>query len=225
MGKNIHDGHRKRMRERFKEVGFDGFSDYNVVEMLLFYSQSRKDTNELAHKLLDEFHSLPELLEADYESLAAVEGVGENTAVLLKLIPAISRRYMEESCLPRQVIEDSTDAAGYLIAKYMYEPREVAYALFLNSSNRIIACKRISEGVVNGTEFSVKLLVETAVRYKASGVIISHNHPHGVAAPSNEDEKATPVIKNALALVNITLLDHIIVAGDTYCSFANLGIM
>ena len=225
MGNNIHDGHRKRMRERFKEVGFDGFSDYNVVEMLLFYSQSRKDTNELAHKLLDEFHSLPELLEADYESLVGIEGVGENTAVLLKLIPAISRRYMEESSLPKQRIVEPSDAAGYLMAKYMYETKEIAYALFLSSSGRIISCKRISEGVVNGTELSVRQLVETAVKSKASGVIISHNHPHGVAAPSKEDEKATPVIKKALGLVDITLLDHIIVAGNTYCSFVNLGIM
>ena len=103
----IHDGHRQRMKSRFLEVGLDGFNDHNALEMLLFYALPRKDTNELAHELLNHFGSLAAVLEADHKALSEIDGIGENAAVLLKLIPDISRRYMEEITAPRKSVESA----------------------------------------------------------------------------------------------------------------------
>lgn len=213
------------MKKRFAEVGLSGFNDHNALEMLLFYAVGRKDTNELAHKLLMHFGSLPAVLEADYESLCAFEGVGENTAVLLKLVPEISRRYMEDKSFPKKSLTSTDEAAKYLTAKFMYETNELSYALMLDNSGGIIACKRISNGIVNATDVAIRMLVETAMRYKAVSVIIAHNHPHGAPLPSREDEYCTKTVKKALELVEITLLDHIIVGENSYCSLNNKGLM
>lgn len=204
------------MRERFTEVGLEGFNDHNALEMLLFYAVGRKDTNELAHALLNRFGSLSGVLEADFKELCGVDGVGENTAVLLRLIPEISRRYKEQLALPRKQIVNAQVAVDYFTAKFMYETNELSYALLLDNGDRIIACRRISNGTVNGTDLAIRTLVETAMKNKAVSVILAHNHPHGLPLPSREDEYCTELVRKALELVDIKLLDHIIV-GENSC--------
>lgn len=221
----IHDGHRQRMKSRFSEAGLDGFNDHNALEMLLFYAIPRKDTNELAHKLLKHFGSLPAVLEADYKALSEVEGMGESAAVLLKLVPAISRRYMEQISIPKKSIGSAGEIGKYFLSKFMYEPDEVAYALLLDNANRVITCKEISKGIVNATEIGIRMLVELAMKHKAASVIIAHNHPSGLPNPSREDESCTELVKNALDIVGIELLDHIIVGGGVYYSMKTNGVM
>ena len=221
----VHDGHRQRMKSRFSEVGLDGFNDHNALEMLLFYALPRKDTNELAHKLLMYFGSLPAVLEADYKSLSEIDGIGENAAVLLKLIPEISRRYMEQVSVPKKSIESADEVGKFFLSKFMYEQDEIAYALLLDNASRVIACKAISKGIVNATEIGVRMLVETAMKYKAASVIIAHNHPNGLPTPSHEDEYCTGIVKNALDLVGVELLDHIIVGSGMYHSLKQNRVM
>ncbi len=221
----VHDGHRERMKSRFVEAGLDGFNDHNALEMLLFYAVPRKDTNELAHRLLKRFGSLAGVFEASYEELLSVDGIGENAATLVKLIPAVSRRYLLTKSLPTKTVRRSEDAGAYFVARFMYEVNEMAYALLLNSSNGVIACKQISSGIVNATEISVRMLVEAAIKSNAAGVIIAHNHPGALPVPSKEDEYSTALIRKALELVDIKLLDHIIVGGKEYRSLNKLGLM
>lgn len=221
----VHDGHRERMKSRFVEAGLDGFNDHNALEMLLFYAVPRKDTNELAHRLLKRFGSLAGVFEASYEELLSVDGIGENAATLVKLIPAVSRRYLLTKSLPSKTVRRSEDAGAYFVARFMYEVNEMAYALLLNSSNGVIACKQISSGIVNATEISVRMLVEAAIKSNAAGVIIAHNHPGALPVPSKEDEYSTALIRKALELVDIKLLDHIIVGGKEYRSLNKLGLM
>lgn len=221
----VHDGHRKRIKERFAENGLDGFNDHNAVELLLFYALPRKDTNELAHKLLKHFGSLTALLEADYSELCAFDGIGENAAVLLKLIPQLSKRYQEQKSLPAKRITCIEAAGNFFVAKFMYETNEYAYGMFLDSKNAIINIKQISSGVVNATEIGVRQLVETALKCKASGVILAHNHPQSPPIPSREDEYCTSLIKQALSMVDIELIDHIIVGEGKFQSMNNLHIM
>lgn len=221
----VHDGHRERMKSRFVQVGIDGFNDHNLLEMLLFYAVPRKDTNVLAHALLDHFGSLTAVLEADFEELKAVDGIGNNAATLLKLAPQISKRYLEEKSVPKSVINSAAAAGEYLVAKYLFEVDEVSYALLLNANHGLIACKQISRGVVNATEVGVRQLVETAIKNNASSVIISHNHPDGPPLPSKEDEYCTELVSKALSLVDIKLLDHIIVAGKEFQSLNKSGFM
>lgn len=222
---SVHDGHRERMKSRFAEAGLDGFNDHNALEMLLFYAIPRKDTNELAHRLLRKFGSLAAVFEASHAELMAVDGIGESAATLIKLVPEVSRRYMLTKSLPAKSIRRPEDAGPYFVAKFMYEVNEVAYVLLLNASNGIIACRELSHGVVNATEIGIRTLVEAAIKSNAASVIIAHNHPGAMPLPSKEDEYSTHLIKKALDLVNIKLLDHIIVSGKDYHSLNKYGLM
>lgn len=112
----VHDGHRERMKSRFVEAGLDGFNDHNALEMLLFYAVPRKDTNELAHRLLKNFGSLAAVFEASHAELMHVDGIGENAATLIKFIPEISRRYLLTKSLPNKVIRRNEDAGEYFVA-------------------------------------------------------------------------------------------------------------
>lgn len=220
-----HDGHRQRIKERYAETGLEGFSDHTVLEFLLFYAVPRKDTNELAHLLLEHFGSLTAVLEADKDDLMQVNGIGDNAATLLSLIPQISRRYMENRTAPKRQIKDSKDAAQYFVSKFAYEYNEVVYAMFLDTKHNIICTRKLAKGVVNGVELSVRTLVEACIKLRAQAVIVAHNHPNADIAPSSEDEFFTLSLKKALYLVDIDLLDHIIVSGNEYLSLKRLGVM
>lgn len=220
----VHDGHRQRMKGRFREAGAAAFDDHNLLEMLLFYAVPRRDTNELAHKLINRFGTYSGVLEASIDELMSVDGIGESAAVLIKLVPEMNKRYMQRSN-DSDTISSASAAGKYFVSKFAYETVEVAYAMFLDSKNRIIACREISRGVVNATEICIRAIAEQALACKATSVIIAHNHPDGIPVPSAEDELTTQKIKLALSTVGIKLADHIIVGGDQYVSFVSYGLM
>ncbi|NCB50928.1 MAG: DNA repair protein RadC [Clostridia bacterium] len=224
---DIHDGHRKRLKRRFAEYGLDNFEDINAIELLLFYAVPRQDTNAIAHALIDRFGSLDEVFEASITELEKVEGVGENTALLLKLIPQISRRYLisKNNCKRGTILSSTTQAGSFILPLFMYEKSEVVYIICLDSQCKVLCCKKLSQGVVNAAEVSVRRIVEIALNSNAVSVILAHNHTCGLALPSREDEITTRRIASALALVGIDLKDHIIVAGEDYISFADSGLM
>lgn len=213
------------MKARYKDHGLDNFNDVNVLELLLFYAIPRKDTNEIAHALLDHFGSLDRVLEASIPELEAVPGVGESSALLISLIPQIMRRYLtvKKSCV--STISGSADAGRYLVPRLMFEKDEKLLLLCLDAKKSVISCVNLGSGVVNAVDVNVRKIVENAVRHRANTVILAHNHPGGVALPSREDERLTIEIAAALKLVGIPLVDHIIVAGDDYVSFADSGML
>lgn len=221
----VHDGHRERVKSRFREAGANAFDDHNLLELLLFYAVPRRDTNELAHELINRFGSYSAVLEASIDELMTVDGIGESAAVLIKLVPEMNKRYMHRNNADDSAISTSSAAGKYFLAKFAYETVEVAYAMFLDSKNRIISCREISRGVVNGTNISVRAIAEQALACKATSVIIAHNHPDGVPVPSAEDELTTQKIKVALSTVGIRLTDHIVVSGEQYVSFVDYGLM
>lgn len=221
----VHDGHRERVKSRFREAGANAFDDHNLLELLLFYAVPRRDTNELAHELINRFGSYSAVLEASIDELMTVGGIGESAAVLIKLVPEMNKRYMHRNNADDSAISTSSAAGKYFLAKFAYETVEVAYAMFLDSKNRIISCREISRGVVNGTNISVRAIAEQALACKATSVIIAHNHPDGVPVPSAEDELTTQKIKVALSTVGIRLTDHIVVSGEQYVSFVDYGLM
>ena len=213
----VHDGHRQRMKRRFLEHGLDNFDDVNVLELLLFYAQPRQDTNAMAHALLDRFGSLSAVLEARPAELRNVNGIGDNAAALLGLIPAVSRRYL---------LDKSPAAAGrYFIPRFMYETEEVVYALLLDARKQPICCRELSRGTVNAAEINARRLAELSLERRASAVILAHNHLSGVALPSAEDEIATAQLRRALGLLGVELSDHIIVAGCEYVSMSESGLL
>lgn len=221
----VHDGHRERMKNKLLEQGLDVFDDHNVLELLLFYSMPRKDTNPLAHELLNHFGSLEAVFEAPAEELSKINGIGENTITLLKLIPEVSRRYFIDKNKFDNILDSSKKAGEYLIARYMYERDEVVYVICLDSKCKVICCKELFRGVANSAEISVRKIAELALAKNATSIIISHNHTSGIALPSIEDEIATKRIKTALASMGIALSDHIIVADDDFVSMADSGLL
>ncbi|MGI5936828.1 MAG: RadC family protein [Oscillospiraceae bacterium] len=213
------------MKKRFLQYGLDDFDDHNVLELLLFYALPRRDLNPLAHQLLERFGSLSGVLEASVYELKRVPGMGESAAVLLKLIPQVSRRYLMSKNSHCDILDSTTKAGQYLLPLFMYERDEVVYMVCLDAKRKVISCRELSRGVVNTAEVSIRKIVEFALANNATSVIISHNHTSGIALPSYEDEMTTLQIKAALEMVGIALADHIIVAGDDYVSFAESGLL
>lgn len=222
---SVHDGHRERMKSSFKKNGLDSMNDVNALELLLFYSIPRRDTNVIAHALLDHFGSLSRVFSASIQELCAVEGVGENTAVLISMILQLVRKSMVSDAEKITVIKNSKDAGKYLVPRFAFEQDEVALLVCLDSQKRVIGCFELGRGVVNKVSVDVRKVVELALRYKASSVILSHNHPDSFALPSLADTAMTEQIYRSLRLVGITLADHIIVSGKDYVSYLDSGML
>lgn len=221
---SIHDGHRERLRKRFREEGLDGFSEIQVLELALFYVISRKDTNPIAHALLDHFGSLAQVLEAPVEELCKVPGVGENTAVYLHMITELGRFYMVSRTSQTKVLTTLEQCAEYMLPLFYGRRVETVFLLCLDAKCKVLCCKEVAEGSVNAAGISVRKVVETALGANATSVVLAHNHPSGVAVPSGEDVQTTRRIAAALAAVEVHLVDHIVVADEDYVSMAQSGV-
>ena len=220
---SIHNGHRDRMKKRFVQHGLDNFDDHNVLELLLFYALPRGDVNPLAHALINHFGSLSAVLDAPLDELIAVSGIGENTAVLMKVIPQISRRYLISRGSMEDILNSTRKSGAYLIPYFYGERDEVVYMVCLDAKCKVINCKLMFRGSVNSASVSVRKIVENALAYNSTSVIIAHNHTSGIALPSEEDKLTTTLIANALRAVDIELTDHIIVADDDFVSLSDSG--
>lgn len=222
---DVHSGHRERLRSRFLEHGLDNFNEINALELLLFYCVPRRDTNPIAHALLDQFGSLDGVFQASIQELCQVSGVGETSAALIRLVPQLMKKSMTTKAMLTDVIRSSEDAGRYLAPRFAFERDEVVFMLCLDSQKRVICCTEMGRGVVNSVETNVRRIVETALKAKAAAVIFAHNHPDGIAVPSVEDRLVTKQINSSLALVGIPLVDHIIFSGDDFVSFADSGLL
>jgi len=222
---SIHDGHRQRVRARFLNHGLDNFDDITALELLLFYARPQGDTNPLAHALLDRFGCLTSVLEASVSELTQVPGVGETTAALLKLIPAMARRYLIQKVSDDDVIDTPTRAGSFFMPYFLGAREERIYALFLDIRRRPMGCMELSRGVVSAVEMNARHLAAAALERNASFVMLAHNHLSGVALPSTEDEESTRRLAEALRLVGVILCDHIVVAGCDYVSMCECGML
>ena len=212
----MHKDHRKHTKDRFLSEGLDSFEPHNVLELLLFYSIPQKDTNETAHMLINRFGSLSAVFGAPYDDLLTVPGISEHSATLIKLIPAISRRYAMEKNSKVTKLSSIEDIGKYLVARYLGVTEETVLLLLLDNKFGLIDCVKVHEGSVNSSAITMRKLIETALFKRASMVVLAHNHPSGVALPSSDDLFTTQQVKRAFDLVEIGMLAHIIVAGDTF---------
>lgn len=220
-----HKDHRQRKRDQFYHHGSDAFADHELLELLLFYGIPRKDVNPLAHALLEEFGSLEAVFAAPVETLEQVDGVGRSTAVLLKLVPHLMRR-AHISSVAKETVLDTVDRIGdFFLNLFLAESNEVMYQLCLDAKGRKLNCRKISEGDPASINVNTRTIVQNALKCNAVMVAIAHNHPSGVAFPSHADKIATTQIRDALSAVNVTLIDHIVVANDDYISFRNDGLL
>lgn len=214
----IHQGHRGRLKQRFLESGLDAFSDYHILELLLFYVLPRRDTNVLAHRLMQRFGSLSGVLDAPIQELSEVEGIGDSAAAYLKLFSQVARVYFNDKLKDGVVLDTAEKVGEYLIPKYIGIMHEMVLLVCLDSKGKVQSCTAVMEGTINATQVSVRKIIETAVRNNAASVILSHNHPSGLAIPSRDDIVTTQKIEQALALISVHLVDHIIVADNDWVS-------
>lgn len=218
---NEHAGHRDRMRKRFMEHGLDNFDDHNVLEMLLFYALPRKDTNLLAHHLLDAFGALAGVFDASPEALMTVNGIGENAAILIHFVPEAARRYLISKAEPGKVLPDSAAAGRFLIPRFFNCKNETVYLVCLDAAMKLLDCRPLGQGTADTANVSIRQIVQIALSQNASAVILAHNHTNGIALPSQEDLASTLRIQEALAMVGVTLVDHLVVAGEDFVSMAD----
>lgn len=226
---SIHDGHRKRLRDRYLREGLDNFEEVNVLELLLFYCMPRVDTNPLAHNLLARFKTFNAVLEASPMELMEVPGVGQNVAAFLTLIKESWRYYgvkaneKIKSVDMVNKVETINQCGAYMLPYFINRNVETVFLLCLDAKGKIIGCPMIGEGSVNSASISVRKIVEIAINSNATSVVLAHNHPSGVAIPSIDDIQTTKRLGKALSAVEIILVDHLVFGDGDFVSIAQSG--
>lgn len=206
-----HSGHRQRLKERFKKEGLSNFEVHNAMELLLFYSVPYKDTNDIAHLLIDRFGSLRNVIDAPYEELIKVKGVGENSALLIKLIKDILNLSIKDYNKNVLCLSDTWISKIYCQRLLMGKTVEEVHVICLDNSNNVLHHEEVASGTVNRTNVDLRLIIETALRHNSASIIVAHNHPRGSTQPSVDDVEFTANLKSLLFTLGIHLEDHIIV--------------
>ncbi len=220
---SLHEGHRQRLRDRFRKEGLTHFQEHEVLELFLFYCLPRRDTNELGHALIERFGSLANVLQTPPEELAKLPGMGENAATFLTLIAQLERYYMMHKNDDR-ILANLEDCGRYLEGCFRNRRNETVMLLCLDAKCKLISCTEVGEGSVNSAAVPIRRVVELALGVNATSVVLAHNHPSGLALPSGEDIQTTKRVALALDAVEISLVDHIIVADDDYVSLRQSGL-
>lgn len=222
----MHDGHRKRMKERFKKDGsFENFAQHEVLEMLLYSTIARGDTNPIAHELITKFGSIANVFDADPEALKQVHGIGESSAYLLSMIPHLCRVY-NETKWDRKIMLGTTDLAGqYAINLFIGKMQEEFRIICVDSNRQVFYQGCVTKGTINEVAAYPRLVVAEVLAHNAQNVILAHNHPGGSVFPSDNDMQATKQLIQALEAIDVSVIDHIIVSGNQYYSMAEKGIL
>jgi DNA repair protein RadC len=222
-GKPHQTGHRKRLRQRYVEKGASSLAEYEMLELLLTYVRAQKDVKPEAKRLLRKFGSIREVLDADRELLMEIDGIGIQTATLIKLVKDLGTAYLRHKQIKRKKVNGAYDIIDYLKATVGSNPNEQFLVLYLNTMNEVLADELMDEGVVNTAVIYPRKIIENALKHNASALIIAHNHPSGDAAPSSDDIHLTRTLKQIGAGLGIEVQDHIIVTKHKFVSFSATG--
>jgi DNA repair protein RadC len=219
------EGHRERLRQRFLHAGLEGFHDYEVIELLLTLATPRKDCKEAAKAALARFRTLQGVFEAASDELLEVPGIGPKNMLGIKLVRAVSQRFLEKKAVGKQAVTNSRELFDYLIATLRDRARECFKAVFLDSKNRVIDVQTLAEGTLTGASVYPREVVAAALRAHAAALIFAHNHPSGDPQPSAEDVAVTRQLVFAGRIMGITVHEHLIIGDGGYYSFADQGLI
>ena len=206
----MHEHHRERMRERIFRDGTENLADHEILECLLFGSRGRGNTNDIAHRLLAEFDSIRGVLSAEPDMLMQVEGVGPQSAMLIKICLEICRRCITPDHSNTFRYTAMSDILDYLFPKFLGATNEKLYMLLFNNRMNLLDCVLVSEGSVTTTDIPFARINDIIVRKKAATVLLAHNHPNGLAVPSQNDTDMTDAMLQYLNSIDITFLEHLI---------------
>jgi len=221
---HYHD-HRKRLRERFERGGERALQNYEILELLLTYAIPRKDVKPVAKELIDTFGSLAGVLDADGEKLASVSGIGPRSAALIPLVKELCASYMTEKMRGRDLLGSPHAVVNFARLKLAGSANEQFMVIFLNVKNELIEFETMYEGTIDRAVVYPRRVMESALAHHAAGIILVHNHPSGHPDPSAEDKSITRAIAEAGRGLDIRVLDHVVVGGDGYYSFAEQNIL
>ncbi len=222
----MHEGHRQRLKKRFLEEGLSSFEDHEVLELMLFYAVPQGDTNPLAHRLIEKFSSLSDVLNASVEELCTVKGVKEHTAVFIKMMPELLQYFAGLAVREKKILSTSHDAGMFVCGMIGYLQKEVFGVICLDAQRRVLAFEIIEEGTVSRSNVSPRKVAECAIRHNASSVIFAHNHPSGTLCASENDRMLTARLCDLLEGMEIQVVDHIIATqGDKYLSMCDSSLM
>jgi DNA repair protein RadC len=224
-GAPLHHGHRQRLRDRFLKTGPDGLPDYELLELVLFRAIPRRDTKDLAKRLIARFGSFAEVVNAPAERLREVKGLGQSAIAEFRLIQAATLRVAKARIVERPALTSWSQVVDYLRIAQGFESREQFRILFLDKRNTLIADEVQGRGTVDHTPVYVREVVKRALEVSATAIILVHNHPSGDPTPSKADVDMTKLIVDALKPVGIAVLDHVIVGRNGHASLKGLRLM
>lgn len=220
--KNVHKGHRERLREKVIKNGINSLAEHEVMELILFYSLAQRNTNDLAHKLIDSFGSVSKVLDASEDELMKIKGISKTTVFILKSIPQISSYYLnDKNNRKTKRIHGCNDAFKFIAPKFVGQTRERIMMIFLSNASEILGYDFVSQDIINSTQITSRKIIELCIKYNATRVIIAHNHPSGLLTPSSDDFITTKMVIDCLKTIDVELLDHMIIGKGEYLSMAN----
>lgn len=218
MEKNAHQGHRSRMFARIEKYGWESLSDHELVEVMLYFCIARANTNGIAHALLEKFGSIKAILDANQKELMTVKGIGPRSAFMIKMLPAILCRYLTDASGKTYRYDTVGKIGEYLYCKFLGTDREQLYMMLFNNRLNLIDCVLISEGVINCSEVMMRKISENIIHSNASLIVLAHNHPQGMAIPSQSDRENTEILRTHVENMGVQLLDHLVFADQKYAS-------
>jgi DNA repair protein RadC len=208
---------------KFLESGLSGFHDYEILELLLSVATPRKDCKEQAKAALKQFKTLQGVIEATPDELQKIHGIGPKNIFGIKFVHAVAERYREKNIIKKDPIRSSKALFDYLYHSLRDKEREIFKVIFLDAQNRIITVETLFEGTLTASAVYPREVIQAALRHRAAGLFLVHNHPSGEPRPSREDELVTRQLVRACRVVGITVHEHIIIGDNTYFSFADHG--
>lgn len=223
--KNLHAGHRQRMKETFYKTGFKNMQPHQILEMVLFNTIPYVDTNGIAHQLIDRFGSLSGVFDADPDELLEIPAVKPATVFLLKMIPELAREYYADRSGKVGRVSSADDLARLFQPDFVGRSREVVALILLSSAGKVVYHDVLHEGSVNSVPVYKRRIMELCLKYNATAAVLAHNHPSGSVMPSSNDMRTTRSLSAALAAVDVTFQDHFIFTDDDYMSMRSSGWM
>lgn len=217
MADNPHAGHRERMKRKYLEHGIETLEPHEMVEILLYYAIPQKDTNPIAHRLIKTFGTVSGILNAPPDALTQIEGVTSSAAAYLRLIGDVHRHCERESTPPGTVLNTTRALRNYLWPYFEGMREESVYAVTLNVLCEAIGAHKIASGMPTLTQVGIRRVVGCAIADGAAAIVLSHNHPSGIALPSKEDVAVTGLLAKALFPLDMSLRDHLIFTPGGEC--------
>jgi len=215
----------ERPREKLLSLGPDALSDAELLAIFLRTGLPGLNAVDLARNLVREYGGLRQLLQADRKRFCDTKGLGNAKYAQLQAVLELARRHLGENLARSDTLSNPADTRHYLTARLRDYPYEVFACLFLDSRHRLICYEELFRGTIDGASVHPREVIRCALQHNAAAVILAHNHPSGVAEPSEADRRITRRLKDALALVDIRVLDHVVIGDQTAASFAELGLL